>query len=68
MACKGICNRYKAKKPSNGAGWYTQNKRCMHCEIFIVGRDKRICPCCGYRLRGTPKNKKYKAKLKAQTT
>lgn len=65
MTCKGICSRFITKKPKTGS-WYVTNKRCVHCQVFISGRDKIMCPCCGYHLRGTPRNKKYKAQLKSQ--
>lgn len=59
-----IQSRFKEKKPNTGS-WYATNKRCQQCQIFITGRDKIMCPCCGYHLRGSPRNKKYKAQLKA---
>ncbi|HEY5630853.1 MAG TPA: hypothetical protein VI278_07575 [Nitrososphaeraceae archaeon] len=64
MTCKGICIRHRAQKPS-GSGRYTSGqKRCQICEIFIKW-DGLWCPCCGYRLRTKPRNKKYKARLRA---
>ena len=63
MTCKGICIRHKAQKPSGTSGRYTSGqKRCQICEIFIKW-DGLWCPCCGYRLRTKPRNKKYKARL-----
>ncbi len=61
--CKGICTRYKAQKPV-GAGRYSSGqKRCQICEIFMK-TDELWCPCCGYRLRSKPRNRKYKERLR----
>ena len=50
MTCKGICIRDKASgRYANG------HKRCQQCEIFIKCNGVR-CPCCGYKLRGRPRN------------
>jgi hypothetical protein len=64
MTCKGICIRHKAQKPSNSGRYAIGQKRCQICEIFIKW-DGIWCPCCGYRLRTRPRNKKYKASLRA---
>lgn len=63
MTCKGICCRYKAKKPVGTGRYASGQRRCQICEIFIkwVGL---WCPCCGYRLRTKPRNLKYKALLR----
>lgn len=66
MVCKGICIRHKATKPT-GAGRYSSGqKRCQICEIFLIWDANNFCPCCGYRLRGRPRNLKYKTKLREQ--
>ena len=65
MVCKGICIRHKAIKPSGGGRYATGQKRCQICEIFIKWNDN-FCPCCGYRLRGKPRNLKYKEKLRGR--
>jgi len=63
MACKGICDKYKAKKPA-GAGRYANGqRRCRTCDIFIKC-DNIHCPCCGYRLRTHPRNRKAKEKCR----
>lgn len=69
MACKGICIRYKATKPSGGGktqkGRYASGqRRCQMCEIYMKW-EGLWCPCCGYRLRTKPRNLKYKAKFRA---
>ena len=54
MTCKGICIRYKAKKPRVGSRYSIGHKRCQVCEIFIKA-DGVYCPCCGYKLRTKPR-------------
>jgi len=62
--CRGTCHRYKKKRGPNNLGWYGQGfKRCQICEIFIKW-EGLCCPCCSYRLRTKPRNKKYKEKLR----
>lgn len=64
MVCKGICIKYKVSKPNAPLGHYqVGHKRCQICEIFIKWKGKS-CPCCNYRLRATPRNAVYKAKLR----
>lgn len=64
MACKGICIRYKADRPTKGGKRYSiGQKRCQTCDIFIKG-DGFWCPCCGYRLRSSPRKKEQKKKKK----
>jgi len=59
--CNGICQRFHAKKPT-GIGRYTSGqKRCNECDIFI-NWDGQRCPCCNYKLRLKPRNRKYKIK------
>lgn len=68
MACKGICSRYKAQKPMWERGRYASGqRRCQICEMFIEW-DGLWCPCCGYRVRSKPRNSKYKAKLRQDTS
>ena len=63
MVCKGICSRHKVISPLNGQRYLIGQKRCQVCQIFIdwVGI---FCPCCGYKLRVTPRNKKLKQTLR----
>jgi hypothetical protein len=65
MACKGICTRHKAQKQFGSGRYYTGQKRCQVCQIFITWNGL-WCPCCNYRLRTKPRNLKYKARLKAR--
>ena len=63
MTCKGICIRYRAIKPVGHRGRYAVGqKRCQMCETFVKWNGL-WCPCCGYRLRTRPRNKKFKIKL-----
>ena len=62
MTCKGVCDRYKAKRVSGMGRYASGQKRCQICEIFIEW-DGRWCPCCKYRLRAKPRNLVYKEKL-----
>ncbi len=59
MVCKGICSRYKAIRPLNGQRYLIGQKRCQVCQIFIDW-EGIFCPCCGYKLRVTPRNRKLK--------
>ena len=63
MTCKGTCTQYKAKKPVGIGRYASGQKRCQVCELFIHWSGL-WCPCCGYRLRGNPRNVTYKEKLK----
>ena len=65
MTCKGICARYKATTPASRGRYIHGQKRCQICEVFVVF-DGLWCPCCGYRLRTKPRNKRYKNKYKEQ--
>ena len=62
MTCKGVCDRYKAKRVAGMGRYASGQKRCQICEIFIDW-DGRWCPCCKYRLRAKPRNLVYKEKL-----
>jgi len=63
MACKGICPRFKAKKPFGANGRYENGqKRCSICNLFI-NWDGKYCPCCGYVLRTKPKGTQTRQKL-----
>jgi MoxR-like ATPase len=76
--CKGICVRYKAKKPV-GIGRYASGQvRCQVCDIFMTRdgcHDKDgnpadedtsglWCNCCNYRVTSRPHSKLYNEKLK----
>ena len=65
MACKGICDRYKASKPQKGSRYAQGQKRCQTCSIYVTW-EGIWCPCCTYRLRSKPRSKVYKEKLRIQ--
>jgi len=65
MVCKGICIRHKAMKPVATGRYSIGQKRCQVCQIFLKW-DGLWCPCCGYRLRSSPRNSKFKAELRAR--
>ena len=67
MVCKGICIRHKAVKPTGAGRYASGQKRCQICEIFLNWDAGHFCPCCGYRLRGKPRNLKYKEKFRSQS-
>ncbi|WP_316506037.1 hypothetical protein [Nitrosopumilus sp.] len=62
MVCKGICHRYRAKKPRMNSRYETGQKRCSQCEIFINWEGK-YCPCCGSPLRTRPKGTNTRNRL-----
>ena len=55
MACRNICEKYRATKRRRGSYYAEGFKRCTMCDIFIRwgGPD---CPCCGSVLRTLPRN------------
>lgn len=76
--CKGICKKYKVKKPTGRGRYSSGQARCQICEIWIdhhgchikdgsVAKDDNegwYCNCCNYRVRKKPRNIEYKAKIK----
>ena len=62
MVCKGICSRHKAVRPRTGKRYLSGQRRCQNCAIFI-NWPGFYCPCCGYRLRNKPRNKRYRYQL-----
>jgi hypothetical protein len=66
QGCKGTCSRHKAMRPSTGNRYLTGQKRCQVCSIFIYWQGL-FCPCCGGRLRGKPRNKKFKEMMMLNT-
>ncbi|WP_420546158.1 hypothetical protein [Nitrosopumilus sp.] len=62
MACRGTCQRYKAKKPRTYGRYDAGQKRCSTCGIFINWEGK-YCPCCGSPLRTKPKGTNARKRL-----
>lgn len=64
MACIGICTRYRFKKnPVTKQVYADGGSRCQVCEIFIRWEGVS-CPCCGMKLRKTPRNKHGKEAMR----
>ena len=63
MVCKGICSRHKAIRPKTGQRYLIGQKHCQVCQLFINWQGT-FCPCCGYRLRSRPRNRKFKLTLR----
>ena len=67
MTCKGICIRHKAQKPLAFLSRYASGQKHWRiCELFIKKEEELWCPCCGHLLRTTPRNIKYKTKMRAE--
>lgn len=62
MVCKGICIRYKAKKPLFKSRYASGQKRCSICSIFIHW-DGVNCPCCEMVLRTHPRGTQDRQRL-----
>ena len=60
--CRGICPRYRAPKRLKVGRYIDGQKRCNECDVFMRW-DGFWCPCCGLRLRLTPRTGKYKEKF-----
>jgi len=63
LGCRGECLKHKATGSFIGGRYKFGQRRCQVCDLFIVW-DGLWCPCCGYKLRSKPRNKKYKQKLR----
>ena len=65
--CKGICKKFKAKKPSVDKSRYELGQKlCKVCAIFLNYNDTR-CPCCNCKLRTIPRSPKHRRLLLKQT-
>jgi len=62
--CKGICNQFRASRPSNGDRYASGQYRCQVCEIFLMeqGVNNLRCKCCNFQVRSRPRNSFYKDK------
>ena len=77
-ACKGACERFRAKKPKTGSRYEAGQARCQICEIWLDRRGAHMqdgspelredaawyCNCCRYRLRRTPKKSVHKPRAR----
>jgi hypothetical protein len=57
MACKNVCERYRATKDRRSSYYFEGYKRCQVCGIFLNWKGIR-CPCCQRPLRSKPHNRK----------
>ena len=71
--CKGICVKFKAKKPASGSRYASGQVRCQKCEIYMVPqgvKDNIYCKCCNVRVRTKPRNslmkERYNEKVSKQ--
>ncbi|MGI0047281.1 MAG: hypothetical protein ACREBB_08845 [Nitrosotalea sp.] len=60
MRCKGICDRFAAKKPYGGFRFLAGQRPCSVCGIFIDISLNPLhrCPCCNNKLRLSSRNAK----------
>lgn len=56
MACRNICEKYRAVKDRRSSYYAQGYKRCQVCDLFISWRGTK-CPCCQMTLRTKPHNK-----------
>lgn len=72
--CKGLCQKYKAKKPLFRGRYAAGQVRCQICEIYLrpdgtIRRSGTLyCKCCNYRVRSKPRNSFYKEQYHEQVT
>ena len=65
--CKGRCKKFRAKRPRSGARYASGQALCRVCAMFITPegiRDHR-CLCCHFKVRTSPRGKKFKAAFRA---
>ncbi len=55
MGCNNTCEKYRAIKPPLPKTRYLEGqKRCQVCDLYVWWKGI-YCPCCGIRLRTTPR-------------
>ena len=76
--CTGKCKKYRVKKPSVGSRYGAGHARCQICDVWIDHRGGHLkdgspasadssgwfCNCCNYKVRRSPRNIEYKAKIR----
>ncbi len=79
--CKGICKKFKVKKPTKVGRYESGQVHCHICDIWMDHKGAHVkgdlpateeltgwfCNCCNYRVRRKPRKKKYKEALRAKT-
>lgn len=76
--CTGKCKKYRVKKPAAGSRYGAGHARCQICDVWIDHRGGHLkdhspasadssgwfCNCCNYKVRRSPRNIEYKAKIR----
>ncbi len=79
--CKGICKKFRVKKPADTGRYEAGQALCQICEIWIDRRGAHIrdglpatekstrwfCNCCNNRVKKNPTNAKYMKRLRSKT-
>ena len=77
--CTGECKKYRVKKPATGSRYGAGHARCQICDVWIDYRGGHLkdhspatadssgwfCICCNYKVRRSPRNIEYKAKIRS---
>ena len=59
MPCNQVCEKYRFVRDKHKKIYNSGASRCNgRCQIFI-SFDGIFCPCCGVKLRKSPRNKHY---------
>lgn len=80
--CKSECKRYRVKKPASGGRYEAGQGMCLTCDIWIdyhgahmndgsaakVDSVGWFCNCCNFRIRQSPRSKRYKEKFRIGKT
>ena len=65
MPCNQVCEKYRFVRDKHEKIYNSGASRCNgRCQIFLQF-DGSYCPCCGVKLRKSPRNKQF---LKANGT
>lgn len=59
--CKSKCEGFLAKSIPHKGRYISGQKWCKVCDVFLNFK-KFVCPCCGCKLRTTPRNTKFRIK------
>ena len=79
--CKGICEKFKVKKPTGKSRYGSGQGHCQICDTWVGHNGCHMkdgssslemsvgwfCNCCNYRVRQKPRNKIYKEKLRNES-
>jgi hypothetical protein len=66
MVCRNICERIYSKIVVGESHYLVGKKYCRRCECYFV-TNKIFCECCGMQLRGSPAEREYKEKIRANS-